>query len=97
MTVKPDPPPQVEVGRNGLGAAAASSLFQLFATQALPDGPPFPELFGIFEYQWSISTSRRGVRDARRLTSTDPPRVMATNKNQETQCTFFQGGFDADA
>jgi hypothetical protein len=38
-----------------------------------------------------------GVRDARRLTSTDPPRVMATNKNQETQCTFFQGGFDADA
>jgi ABC-type branched-subunit amino acid transport system substrate-binding protein len=29
-----------------------------------------------------------GVRDARRLTSTDPPRVMATNKNQETQCTF---------
>src|SRR6516162_5968557 len=38
MTVKPDPPPQVEVGRAGLGPAAASSLFQLFATQTLPAG-----------------------------------------------------------
>src|SRR5215471_15527645 len=38
ITVKPDPPPQVEVGRDGSGPAAASSLFQLFATQTLPAG-----------------------------------------------------------
>src|SRR6516164_5363408 len=38
MTVKPDPPPQVEVGPAGLGPAAASSLFQLFAAQTLPAG-----------------------------------------------------------
>src|ERR1700678_1193568 len=38
MTVKPDPPPQVEVGRDGFGLAAASRLFQLFATQTLPAG-----------------------------------------------------------
>src|SRR5262249_61303389 len=38
MTVKPDPPPQVEVGPAGLGPAAASRLFQLFAAQTLPAG-----------------------------------------------------------
>src|SRR5262249_57697386 len=38
MTVKPDPPPQVEVGPAGLGPAAASTLFQLFAAQTLPAG-----------------------------------------------------------
>src|SRR6516225_7626590 len=38
MTVKPEPPPQVEVGPAGLGWAAASRLFQLFATQTLPAG-----------------------------------------------------------
>src|SRR5579864_3457785 len=36
MTVKPDPPPQVEVGRDGFSPAAASRLFQLFAAQTLP-------------------------------------------------------------
>ena len=30
ITVKPDPPPQVEVGRDGFSPAAASRLFQLF-------------------------------------------------------------------
>src|SRR5580704_18763718 len=34
----PDPPPQVEVGRDGFGPAAASSRFQLFASQTLPAG-----------------------------------------------------------
>src|SRR5271166_3495484 len=38
MTLKPDPPPQVEVLRIGSGEATASRLFQLFATQALPAG-----------------------------------------------------------
>src|SRR3990172_4412807 len=38
MTVKPDPPPQVGVGRNGSGAAAAFRSFQLFAAQTLPAG-----------------------------------------------------------
>src|SRR5215472_7625427 len=38
MTVIPDPPPQVEVGRDGSVPAAASSLFQLFAAQTLPAG-----------------------------------------------------------
>src|SRR5208337_4250128 len=38
MTVKPEPPPHVEVGREGFGPAAASRLFQLFATQTLPAG-----------------------------------------------------------
>jgi hypothetical protein len=38
MTVKPDPPPQVEVGRDGSAEVAASTLFQLFATQTLPAG-----------------------------------------------------------
>src|SRR5215813_12231688 len=38
MTVKPDPPPHVEVGRAGSGPAAASRLFQLFAAQTLPAG-----------------------------------------------------------
>src|SRR5208283_4545456 len=38
MTVKPDPPPQVDVGRDGLGEVAASRLFQLFAAQTLPAG-----------------------------------------------------------
>src|SRR5215470_12206705 len=38
MTVKPDPPPQVEVGRDGSGDVAASMLFQLFATQRSPAG-----------------------------------------------------------
>src|SRR6516225_10118382 len=38
MTVKPDPPPQVEVGPAGLGPAAASTLFQLFAAQTFPAG-----------------------------------------------------------
>ena len=34
--VKPEPPPQVEVGREGFTPAAASRLFQLFAAQTLP-------------------------------------------------------------
>ena len=38
MTVKPDPPPQVEVGRDGSADVAASMLFQLFATQRLLAG-----------------------------------------------------------
>src|SRR5271165_6096680 len=38
MTVMPDPPPQVEVGRDGSAPAAASRLFQLFAAQTLPAG-----------------------------------------------------------
>jgi hypothetical protein len=38
MTVKPDPPPQVEVGRDGFSLEAASRLFQLFAAQTLPAG-----------------------------------------------------------
>jgi hypothetical protein len=38
MTVKHDPPPQVETGRAGFSPAAPSMLFQLFATQALPAG-----------------------------------------------------------
>src|SRR5271165_7145487 len=38
MTLKPDPPPQVEVLRIGSGEATALRLFQLFATQALPAG-----------------------------------------------------------
>src|SRR5260221_11280668 len=43
----------------------------------------------MFEPQWyDFRHPGGGVRDPRRLTSTDPPRVMAPNKNQETQCTF---------
>ena len=38
MTVKPDPPPQVEVRRIGSSATAASTAFQLFAAQTLPAG-----------------------------------------------------------
>src|SRR5208283_3598195 len=38
ITVKPDPPPQVEVGRVGVGLNAASRRFQLFAAQTLPAG-----------------------------------------------------------
>src|SRR6266436_2832148 len=39
MTVKPEPPPQVEVGRAGsFSAIAASTTFQLFAAQTLPAG-----------------------------------------------------------
>ena len=36
--MKPDPPPQVEVGQAGFGPAAASRRFQLFAAQTLPAG-----------------------------------------------------------
>src|SRR5208283_2748880 len=38
ITVKPDPPPQVEVGTVGVGLNAASRRFQLFAAQTLPAG-----------------------------------------------------------
>src|SRR5208337_3659138 len=38
MTVKPEPPPQVEVGRGGSLSVAASGSFQLFAAQTLPAG-----------------------------------------------------------
>jgi hypothetical protein len=38
MTVKPDPPPQAEVGLDGSGEVAASTLFQSFLTQRLPAG-----------------------------------------------------------
>src|SRR5215813_12640266 len=44
MTVKPDPPPQVGVGRDGSEPAAASSLFQLFATQTLRAGSIDPSV-----------------------------------------------------
>src|SRR5277367_1747893 len=38
MTVKPDPPPQVEVGWAGTSSSTAAGSFQLFATQTLPAG-----------------------------------------------------------
>src|SRR3954454_4172545 len=38
MTVKPEPPPQVEVGQAGGSPAAPSGAFQLFAAQTLPAG-----------------------------------------------------------
>src|SRR5271156_4080048 len=38
MTVKHDPPPQVEVGRAGFSLTSASRRFQLFAAQTLPAG-----------------------------------------------------------
>src|SRR5882757_7996777 len=38
MTVMPEPPPHVEVGRAGSGEAAPLRSFQLFAAQTLPAG-----------------------------------------------------------
>src|SRR5262245_5231026 len=38
MTVKPEPPPQVEMAVGGLGVTAALGSFQLFAAQTLPAG-----------------------------------------------------------
>ncbi len=42
MTVKPDPPPQLEVGGDGSAEVAASMLFQLFATHRSPAGSIAP-------------------------------------------------------
>src|SRR5262249_61177610 len=57
MTVKPDPPPQVEVAGVGFGDVAASILFQLFATQRLPAGSIDP-MVGI----WMVPPWKQWMR-----------------------------------
>jgi hypothetical protein len=58
MIVKPDPPPWVEVGRNGFAAVAASTLSQLFATQRLP---------GDIQHCGSLGSCDKLARDVRTI------------------------------
>jgi len=54
--------------------------------------------FGAFQQSGdTMCAFKRQRKDAGRLTSVGAAPVMGVNKNQETQCTIFQGGLDAGA